>query len=334
MAILFMGGEEIDFDRFYNNVTINTSTSSEFFRTDFARCAVNPAGGGEFENRAYARLTQASSSFWFTARAAVDFSTDFLPPAGEYRSFISFSDGTNRRLAIKLDRNRILRASAYSGSTETVLATGTESAFALPGLVRIDVQVSYGASGRIRVFVNQIPFIDYTGNILAGGSTTLDGFSIGSFNTGFSGTSWSEIIVADQDTRTLSLKTQAPVATATGHAWLGSQTDINEVRLDESNMITTDTLDTVAKFTVGPLPAGNYAVRGFKVSAWAAKGPTGPGRLNLGVTTNGEDKFGPDLPLDTGWGKVSQTFDLNPSTGTAWTQNEINAIQIAAKSKS
>ncbi len=331
MAILFMGGEELDFGRLYGNTFTTDNGTSGSFRPGYARAALAIRGDGDSSARG--DFKQASSSFWFTGRVHMD-ATVWI--ASGWTTFLHFNNGTYKRLGFQINgTTRELRLVTWdnSGNPTTLFAT-SESFVQSINLHRIDVQVDYGVSGRVRFFFNQVPFLDFLGDNTSGGGTNLTSFSIRSVNNGSARTTyWSEMIVAERDTRTLSLRTHAPVATATGHEWLGSQADVGEIAADEATMITTEEADKEAKFTVAQLPAGNFAVRAFSVSAYAARGATGPSAIQLGVGSGGNDAFSADKALDTGWTHAGEIFETNPVTGNSWSINEINAIEITAKSR-
>lgn len=330
MAILFMGGEELDFTRIYGT-TFTTNSSSSTFRSGYARAALACPGGSG--SAARGDFKQASSSFWFTGRMHAD-ATVWIDSG--WTTFLQFNNGALKRLGLEINgTTRYVRLVTWDNAgNASTLAVSSESFIQSINLHRIDVQVAYSTSGRVRFFFNQVPFLDYSGDVTSGGATSLTSFTVTTVNNNAArATYWSEMIVAERDTRTLSLRTHAPVATATGHEWLGTQADVGEIAADEATMITTEEADKEAKFTVAQLPAGNFAVRAFSVSAYAARGATGPSAIQLGVGSNGNDAFSSDKLLDTGWTHASEIFETNPVTGNSWTINEINAIEITAKSR-
>ena len=330
MAILFMGGEELDFARLYGNAFTTASTTGTF-RPAYARAALACRGDGGSAARGDFKMS--SGNFWFTGRMYAD-ATVWIDSG--WTAFLHFSSGSFKRLGLEINgTTRFVRLVTYDNSgNPSTLAQSSESFIQSINLHRIDVQVAYSTSGRVRFFFNQVPFLDFSGDVTSGGATNLTSFTVNTINNNAArATYWSEMIVAERDTRTLSLRTHAPVATATGHEWLGTQADVGEITADEATMITTEEADKEAKFTVAQLPAGNFAVRAFSVSAYAARGATGPSAIQLGVGSNGNDGFSTDKLLDTGWTHASEIFETNPVTGNSWTINEINAIEITAKSR-
>lgn len=328
MAILFMGGEEIDFAPF-GTVSVGTLTTQ--YRTDYARCSLNVNGGSALGNRWQGTFTQSSADFWLGARVVLP-TANLLGDPG--RPFLGFYDGTKLRLALQLDSTRAINVVTYDDAL-TASKIASSSGSQPTNLFKLDVQVTYGTPGTIRVFVNQTEVITYTGNnIVRGGSTTLSAFGMASPATGSDLAYWSEVIAAERDTRTLMLKTHVPTSTGSGNQWQGAYTDIDEVAANEADGISTNGVDQVAMFGLSDLPDGNLAIRGFKVSGYAARGETGPSNTQLGVTTNGNTAFSANKAVDTGWTRLGEIWEANPVSGTAWTASEINALQIGVRSRS
>jgi hypothetical protein len=85
---------------------------------------------------------------------------------------------------------------------------------------KIDVYINYAVSGQFTVYYNNVVIATYSGDVTTDSQTSLSfvDFGVaGSTNTGGNNvqTAWSEIIVATQDTRNMSLVTQ--VASAPGN---------------------------------------------------------------------------------------------------------------------
>lgn len=331
MAILFMGGERIDFVQFYNN-TFGVD-AEETFRTDYARASVRCQGSAtDHMNYAFGRFAQSSSNFWFSAQMSCSV---FDTLSSGFLTFLSFWDASAKRFGIQMDDRRRLRLVRYAdGVTQSVLTTTDVVAIQNDGLHKIDVHMNYQTAGGVRVYVDQVLVLDFSGDVTAGGSLSLNGFGVSCFNNGNTrSTYWSEMVAVERDTRTISLKTHAPTSTKEDSAWIGTHEDIDETFADDGDVITTTALDAVAKFGVNPLPTNNLSVRGFKLSARVSRGPAGPAHVALGVTSGTESTFSEDFVVDTGWNTVSTIFETNPETEASWTEAEINAIEIDLKSR-
>lgn len=330
MTILFAGGE---LDDFVLNGTVSANTTSSTYRPTYARMSVNPDGGAFGVNYAKASFT-ASSAFSVTARfypGNVTYSTDAV--------FFWLATGGSARLRLKVNSGApatFTLQSYTSGGVATTLAT-SGTTLALSTVYRLDILVSYGASGSVKVYVDGTLTLD-TGvmDVTASGATTLDGAYFSTTKTTSNACGWSEVIICTQDSRTLSLKTLVPDAAGTANAWTGAYTDIDETTASDTDVLTSATALQVANFNTTGMPSGwaNLSVTAVKVVASAARGSTGPSKLALGVRTNSADSFPTAVTLDTGFSApVTTTYELNPVTGIAWTTAEIDALQIAFKSE-
>lgn len=330
MTILFTGGELEDF---VLGGTVAALTIGSSFRSAYARMSVFPDGGAFAVNYAKASFT-ASAAFSVAARfysGNAAFSTDNV--------FFWLATGGSARLRLKINGtgpSTFTLQSYTSGGVATTLATSSAT-LAILNLYRLDILVSYGVSGSVKVYVDGVLALD-TGvmDVTVSGATTLDGAYFAAPKTTSSNVGWSEVIVCTQDSRTLSLKTLVPDAAGTANAWTGAYTDIDETTASDTDVVASATANQVANFNTTGMPSGwaNLSVTAVKVVASAARGSTGPSKLALGVRTNSADSFPTAVTLDTGFSApVTTTYELNPVTGIAWTTAEIDALQIAFKSE-
>lgn len=328
MAIFFMGGEDIDFAPL-GTVSVNT-VAGETYRADYARCSLGVAGSGVGGNGWRGAFSAPASDFWMGVRVACDAPSNVDPGL----PLVTFADAGSRRLGLLVTSARTLVLGAWDAA-----GAFTKLAESAPGaqpaaLHKLDLHLTYGAAGSVRVFVNQTEVITYNGDVTRSSSSTLNGFTLAHPAT-TGNAFFSEVFVTDRDSRTLMLKTHIPVGNEAGNQWQGGFSDIDEAAVNESDTISTNATDQVATFNVNQLPAGtNLAIRGFKVSGYAARGETGPQKLELGVTTNSQTVYSADLAVDTGWTRLNNVWEQNPVTNSQWLADDINAIKIGVKSKS
>lgn len=328
MGILFCGGEIEDFSILG---TVSATTTTSRFRSAYARIALEPAGGGLSTNNAKASFA-SSSQFWATFRLST--ATSFTANS----SFVVFSIGGAARLRLRLTSSSTgstFFVDKYDGTTGTTLATSTGT-LATSTLYRFDVAVSYGAAGRVRVWLDGTLALD-TGTIdtTVSGATALDGVHFAAMSTTTSTTMFiSEVIVADEDTRPLSLKTLAPNATGDSSQWTGAYTDVDETTASDTDVLSSATAGQVTNMECTGMPAGasGLAVRAVKVVASALRGTSGPQKLALGVKSGSTSGYSADLTLDTGYTTVSNTWTVNPATSAAFTGAEIDSLKLAVKS--
>ena len=326
MAILFAGSEDIDFpDKDINGI----STSSSYCRTDFARACINMGGS---PNYIKSPILTPFSSAWFSciiSRGSYwggnDFSViHFENSSNDHRIGIGSGDAVGKVCIFK-----------YDGTTQTRLAVSSSTPLIQAvELHKIDMQVlNYGTNGTVNVWVDNNFCVSYTGNIASGG-TTLDRLHIKTYQiTGYASGYFSEIIVADEDTRLMSLKTLVPNAAGDTNEWTGAYTDVDEVVINDSDTVYTDTAEEDVQFNLTDMPAGNFEIKAVIASARIADG-LGTLDAQLGIKTNGSVNLGSTITLDSGWQTARQMWTQNPITASPFTVSEINALQAMVRSKS
>jgi hypothetical protein len=326
MAILFAGGEMEDVTTVG---TVAPTTTNSTFRSTYARQALDVAGSTTFAAN-YARAAfSAGSLVGVTARV---YSSAF----NANNVFFWLATGGAGRLRLKVNSTSpaTVTLESYNGTTATTLATSSLTV-ASAGLIRLDLLIDYQASGRVRLWVDGVLYIDYSGNTAAGGGTTLDSVNFGPFNGAASPSRWSEIIVTDgEDPRPLSLKTLVPNGAGDTSAWTGAYTDVDDVTASDTDVMSSGTAAQVTNFDCTGMPSGGsgLAVRAVKVVASALRGASGPQKMQLGVKSGSTEGWSADLTLDTGYTAVSNTWTLNPATSAAFTSSEIDSLKLAVKS--
>lgn len=328
MAILWCGQEEIDFAA-NTGFSVNTS-GANYFRTGYARAGLVPAtGAGAYLGMSF---PAARTSFWYTFRV-------WSPLIGSAQRFFAFTNGGADRLGLKCSgaSPSTVKLVTWNGAAETTLATSTLTIANSVGTARkFDLQVdSYGATATVRLYVDGTLFIEYSGDVTAGGATNLDGavFRASSTSTGYYW-SYSEVILADEDTRLFSLATLAPSAAGDANAWTGDYTAIDEVTLDDSDVIYTDTADLDFLCALSDLPAGTFTVKAVRIAARAAMGASGISGVKLGIKSGGTVDVDAAHTLTASWATpaIERLMAQNPVTANNWTTSEVDALQIALRS--
>lgn len=312
MAILFVGGEDIDFPN--GSVTFSTSAA----RSGYSRGGMQSAGA-----RSYNFVGGAVTSAWLSQR--VYFANGWTNP-GRWAGLCKDATST-AGLYLANDYGR-LQLVKWSGSAATVLdfkdgvtAAGTP--------VRADMQVvDYGAAATVRVYVNGALEIEYTGDVAQAGVTSLGAVGLYSPYYGYV----SEVIVADEDTRLLNLVTLAPNAAGDINEWSGDYTAIDETTLSDADAISTDVGEKSFAANLTALPTGDFIVKHVEMAYRAADGVGGMG-VQGGIRTNGAYYLGTQRTLNSSWQVFREQWATNPATSNRFTLAEINALQIAFLSK-
>ena len=154
MAILWCGGEDIDFPNGGNAITVDTNSSK--FRSAWARCAI-------YSNLGIARSTPfpggAITSAWLRVTTYLNGGQTFFCFGLRNSSFASSSLG----IALLAGTNDILIVKLDGGTQTTLVNTGVVWP---QGVSRFDMQlVNYGSSGTLNLYLNGAVIGSYTGNI-------------------------------------------------------------------------------------------------------------------------------------------------------------------------
>lgn len=323
-AILWVGGEDIDFP--VGSVT--TYTAATYYRSGYARVALSGLNGGIATTKPFPG--GAITSGWLSFRTySANYSVlDKIVGLGK--------SGNSNSLWVGVDSVSARRVALYKydGTTWTKLAEEAGNALATSSN-KIDMQlISYGATATVKIYVNAgaTPVIDYTGDVTVGGNTDLNVVSIRGSAGASEDVKISEVVVADTDTRLVSLVTLAPNAAGTTNNWTsGAYTNINPTTINDAVYNADDTSGHIFEANVTNLPSTNVSVLGVKIIARALKSASGPGSLALGVYTNSSQSYPTEQALQTGWDNYENYFLTNPVTTSNWTAAEIDSLQISLK---
>ena len=237
-------------------------------------------------------------------------------------------DGNSNKLALYAITSAV-------GITKLISEVGTSFLSAV--LHRFDIKITNfnTAGGNVKVYINLAtdPIIDFTGSLIISGVANLDRFRIvGGATNGFVHSS--EFIIDDStDTRSFyGVSSHAPSAAGTTNTFTtGAYTDVDEVALDDSDLISSDTNAQEFNCNLDNLPAGNFSVRGFKTTVRAGCGASGPTTLKLGINSGGTRNT-VDKVLSTTLDTYERIMLVNPITGLRFTNAEIDAMQLCLKS--
>jgi len=320
MAILACYGEDIDF---IAPASVSVGTSSGAYRSAYARCSLSCFSG----TRTLPFAGGAITSAWLSAY--VSFNTGLSNR--KWLGLVSSASGNNSGIWIGVGSSTSkLALFKFDGTTLTTLAS--EAGNSLGGLSKIDVQlVNYGSSSLVNVFVNGALVIAYSGSTAISGVSNLD--CVGMAGDSTSNQGMSEIIVADEDTRSFSLLTMAPTGAGTTDQWTGAVTTINGTSFSDANPNFTNTTGQDQQANITDPPTGIFGVKAVKIAARAAPsvGST-PTKIKLGYNSGGTVAVGVAQTLTNSFATYEQLDATNPVTGTAWSFSDLAALQVDIKS--
>jgi len=326
MTFYFVGGEDHDFTRI-GACSVDTATTAAR-STSNARCALLVERVASRTDGWVCRFDSSQSAFWFTAQMFIESggSTSASPP-----ECVSFLDGAIRRIGLEISSSTFRLYKRNAAGTKTNLATS--SVVITTGVrQKLDIQVSYGVTGFVNVYLNSSLILNYAGDLTTDGTTSLNGAVLGPSHFGIgSGTQgnmyWSEVISASEDTRALSLVTLAPTDNGASFTWTtGNYAAIDEITTDDADTITSATPGQLAQFAVGTAGIiGTPAIRAVCISARAQKGGEGPQNAKLNVRVAGINHLSSTVALPAAMSRIAYTFPVNPGTAGPWAYSDLIA---------
>ena len=310
MAVLWMGGEDVDFPTALN---LQWQTSSAYFRSAYARGGLtlssstlaysNPFSGG------------AVTSAWFAFRFGQDSSSNLMAGLGK--------TGIAGGLIIGVTSTGAVSINSHNGTTATTLATSGAGVFpgSQAGNMRMDVQVTnFGTSGTVTVYVNGAQALTYTGNITFNSATSLDCFVLAS--TGGAGGPVSEMLVADESTLPMQgVVTLAPNANGTTQQWSNpAYTNVNPTTINDGNSTYVDATGQDEQVGLPSTPSGSFAIKAVKTAVRAMATP-GSASTNLQVgfrSSGGTVAVNPSHAVSNAFTTYEDLFTNDPTTSAAW----------------
>jgi hypothetical protein len=334
MSILWCGSEDVDFPN--GGVAISTVTTTTYFRSTYSRASIAAASGHAYSN---AFIGGAVTNLWFSFQLGFN--------AGNSNGSVtwgrlcagvgntSLTNGTGIFIYTSTSPTTALAIVKFDGTTVTQLAAGNGGIVnGSIQVTRCDLQIiNYGASATLNLYVNGTLHCSYSGNALVGSLTNFNCVNLWTTPSGSFGASacGSEFIVADEDTRSMNLRTLAPAALGTTTQWAGAVTNANPVIIADANYVTTNVATQDEQFTTSGLPTGTWGPRLVKTTSRGAStaGATAtkwtPG-FNLGGTVSVVG--GTTHTPGTSFTNFEDFWTTNPVSGVAWTAADLAAANF------
>jgi hypothetical protein len=199
-----------------------------------------------------------------------------------------------------------------------------------PLTVAIDLFVNYSTSGQATLYVNGVSVADtLTGvNVTTDSATSLSYVYFGA--AGASDYIWSEMIVADSDTRPAHLWLMNSNTAGNAQTWTGTATSVNKPVINDTTYISAASAGLIEEFKTGGIafPSGTWAVAAVVMSSRALGGSAGgPTRVEYVTRVGSTDYVGGTWTPPVGsFGNNSNYIQAtNPGTGSAWLPSDLTA---------
>jgi hypothetical protein len=326
MNVYFAGGEDIDFAG-----APAVIAGAPYSDTAWCRCAVGVATGSTTWPNAGSISNPASfgnlSSFWFHC--------GFYPPTSTALNniVIGFADsGGVGRLLIRATATigQFKISSRNAAGTITDMVTGSQ-AFSAQGLHKIDVFVNYSTSGQVQLYIDGVLNAD-TGagvNVTTDSATSLSYVYLGAATTSASDTWYSQVIVADSDTRAAGLWLMNSTTAGNAQTWTGTATGVNKATISDTTFISAASAGLINEYKTGgiALPAGTWSVPAVVMSSRALAGASAPQHVEYVTRVGSADYVGGSWAPPNGSFANNGNYiqATNPGTGVAWTTGDLTA---------
>lgn len=244
--------------------------------------------------------------------------------------------------------NRLVRIRASNTSSAFVFEYWDGSAYVSLGGFTATQNVAYRITLAVKLHATAGWVRFYRNGVLEGeavdiNTLTISGLSslsrlalgalyIASNSTGF-GAVYSEVIVANENTVDMRLKTLAPNAAGTYSEWTsGDYTGVDETGMDDTDFIMSNTAAQRITFNFPDISIADFKVHSVVLSARARAGDTGPQNMEALVRSGGTDAEVPFSAPEFNYTPNQVIMAVNPVGGTAWTQASLNAAEIGLRS--
>lgn len=323
-TIYHAGGEDTEFFQVGGGAV--TNAGGRFRGT--ARCALASFGTNPQTVWWQNDTSFSASTFWLGAWLYTSDANSsnnatlmrFFDASGIVRLRFRTANGSSFYVVEKVD----------AAGTATQLGTINQWIFLNSGLSKFDVHLVNAVAGLLEVYINTKLAFSFSGDTTTNSVTLITDYQLGgsAANVGLGGNCWSEVVVTDVDTRSLTLQTFGPVANGNTHNFdIGTPAaaNVNEVFLNTATLDGATTAGLIDQYTQGAVTGGTFAVLAVGVSAYMQRGFAGPTKADLGVRTGGADFWSADKTLTSPWNGYQNWWSVNPNTSLSWQTTEIGS---------
>lgn len=195
------------------------------------------------------------------------------------------------------------------------------------------------AGGRFVIKVDGVTDIDYTGDTKPGADTQINSARLGYLGVGLSSYAYFDNFIMDDAAWIGDTKIQAVVPTGAGNStnWTPSAganwACVDEKPASDADYVNLNVIDTVDTYAAGNMAGLVGTVKCVQVQSRAkTEGSPTPTNLKLVVRCAAADYFSADKPVPTTAKSLWSLWDVDPSDYAAWTEADVNAMEIGVKS--
>lgn len=319
ITILWCGGEDFDFKEGTNTPSIGSGNCRSY-----ARCGLHLGSGyARSETFAGGEITSGWLSFRGINYGGLDTSQQGsgLGKSGTTKGiFVGTAAASGTKIAL----------CKYDGASRTELATEVGNSITTGSVHKYDMHISnYGETCTIKVYFNGNEVISWSGDARISG---LNGFDCAVIAP-YTGNWWfmSEFIVADGNTRTMTLCTNYLTGSGDVDNWNGAWNDIDEETLSDADYIDTDVNAQDFNAALADSPVGSWYPHAVRVAARIKRDPSATvDTVLLGVKSGGSTDLDAGHLASTDWAihsRIMHTINVAKITTAI-----IDAMQLALRS--
>jgi hypothetical protein len=194
--------------------------------------------------------------------------------------------------------------------------------------------------GMFEWYIDGVLIAQLSGDTLHTGFTQIDRLNLRYMSTSGTGTgnaiTFSEVIVATDDTRAMRVHAADPTGNGGQTAWTGDSTAVDDNGVDDTDFIESGVANDVETVAVRDLSAvaDNLTPKAVVVSARALRDATGPQNMELVIRQAATDYLSGNVTgLTTAFAPFYYVWATDPNTAAAWTVSGINSMEVGVKAK-
>jgi hypothetical protein len=343
-TILAQGSEDIEFTCFTVTGNCAASTDNRGFRSSFVREAYTVSGAGATNDPPTNRFATATfantNNIWFHAQYCQQ---NGGPCNGNGATNATVSNSQMIRFMDNVGNPAIIiRGTGTAGqvkvSSRTAGGVFTDLVSTCSGVItstvsapaQVDVFVNLAVSGQVTVYASGVQVCNFTGDTTNGdGATGFTSVEMAVARNDSIQSAWSEVIVADVDTRSKAVLRLTPLANGNATQWTGTNicsTLWPVAGFNDSVYASSSTNNQLQQCTVfNTFPGGTWRVDAVVMSARALRGVTGPQHFQWLTRTGAADFTSSDVTLTAGFANYQNIQNLNPQTSAVWAVGDLTA---------
>jgi hypothetical protein len=334
MTILFAGGEDISFN-LVGSIPTNVFTTSGIFRSSFSRGALTVGNSTTVAdppaNRLQTPTFTAASNIWIHGQVYIGNGGNNNTTTNEQAVLVRSPDGDVRVILRQTGTAGQLKLTTRDAAgTLTDVGATTASGAITTGLHQFDWNINFGSGCTLYFDGTQI--LTYSGSLETDSATQLNQVDFASLNNAIDNTAasnWSEVIVADADTRGLSLWTLPPQAAGNTQAWTPNTVgDVNKTLINDTTFVSSSNVGDISEWTTPTsAPSGVWNVLAIVQEARVRVGASGPQHFDWIARTAATDYlFGASNAPGSSFGNFNNAiWATNPNTSAAWQITDIGS---------